>query len=129
MPVKMELCENDRVMYWVFTDPWEVADLTAHYDQAKINLDSALHKLHSLANVERSRRMPTGILQARKGPDWNHPNSGQVVLVGASPIIKGLFETIMILVHFKRVRMFDHEEEGWQYLRQLIAEENTEQEK
>jgi hypothetical protein len=123
MPVTLELRENGRVLYFTFIDPWEVSQVAALNLQSIAYLNSAKCKLYTFTDLRQARRIPSGLLSLRHGPDWSHPNSGQIAILGASPLLTTFAKIVFRLSGFERIRFFDAEEEAWAYLRQLIADE------
>ena len=124
MPVTLELRENDRVLYYTFIDTWEVSELTALYPQSMAYLHNASRKLYTLAVFPcRARPIPSGLLTLRYGPDWSHPNGGQIAVVGASALLRTFANFTFRLRGFEKTRFFDTEEEAWNHLRKLIADE------
>lgn len=124
MPVTMEFRENGQVAYYNLADPWETSDLTTWYPQDIEYRDSVSHVVHTFMNVSAVRRVPSNIIRARiAAPAFIHPNSGQLIMVGAKAFPKTVAETIFRLAHYERARFFDTEEEGWLYIRQLLANE------
>jgi hypothetical protein len=124
MPVTMELKENGHVAYYLFTEPWQTSDLTSLYPQDiahRNNVDFLVHTFMTLRNI---RNIPIDIISARRGaPAFTHPKSGQLVMVGAQLLARRTAEMIFRLAHYQRARFFDTEEQGWAYLRQIIAAE------
>src|SRR5882757_6085409 len=98
MPVTFEIRENDYVAYYVLSDPWEAHDLSALYPQDILFRNSVDHVVHTFMNV----------IAVRIGaPAFIHPNSGQLVMVGAQSFPKMMAETIFRLAHYQRARFFD----------------------
>src|SRR5258708_7797553 len=124
MPVTMEIRENGHVAYYVLTDPWETSDLTALYPQDIQYRNSVKHLVHTVMNISKVVRVPRNILRARSGaPAFIHPNSGQLVMIGAQAFPKLMAETIFRLAHYERAKFFDTKEEGGAYIRQIICKE------
>ncbi len=124
MPVTFEIRENDYVAYYVLSDPWEAHDLSALYPQDILFRNSVDHVVHTFMNVSAVRRVPPNVIHVRIGaPAFIHPNSGQLVMVGAQSFPKMMAETIFRLAHYQRARFFDTEADGWEYTRQLIKNE------
>jgi hypothetical protein len=120
----MEIRENGHVAYYRLTDPWETSDLTALYPQDIRFRDSVNHLVHTFMNVSSVRRVPSNVMRARLGaPAFIHPNSGQLIMVGAQSFPKTVAQTIFRVAHYDRAKFFDTEEEGWNYLRQFINAE------
>jgi len=123
MPVTFELQENGTVMYWKIEDPWKLSELLMYYKQAETIFNNSSHVIHSLVDVRYARQKPAGVLSARHSTTWHHPRSGQTAIVGASPVVKVMVETIFQLVRFNRARFFDSEVEARNYLLMLVAQE------
>ena len=127
MPVTFEFQENDRIMLWTFADPWTVPDLMSFYKQAEVVLNNAPHTIHSLIDFRQARQIPAGALKTRQTNTWDHPRSGQTIVVGAAPVLKKTLEVVFRIVRFDRLKFFDNEAEARAYLRDLIAQETEAQ--
>jgi hypothetical protein len=126
MPVSADFQEDGHVVVVTIADPWIGRDLTAIYPMEKPYFDKAKYKVHTLVNLSAAHTVPPGVIATRQGsPHLLHPNRGQVVVIGASNLIRTLAETAMRVVHFKGVRFFDTDAQGWAYLRDLIAKEKN----
>jgi hypothetical protein len=123
MPVTLEFRENGHVLHYIFSDPWEVGDLTALYPQSTAYLQNAPGKVHTLADVRDAHRLPSGLLTVRHGPDWSHENGGWIAVVGAMSLLKIFANIVFQLSQFDRVVFFDSEGEAWAYLRNAITAE------
>jgi hypothetical protein len=128
MPVTMEMRENNRISYWVFEDPWTVGELVKISKESNPIFENITHKFHTLTVVN-ARHIPTGVLQVRQIGSWSNPMSGELVIVNAPPVAKTIVEVLTRLVRFNRVRFFDTEVQGWQYLTDVLAEEDREKNK
>ncbi len=124
MPVTLEIRENGHVAYYVLADPWETTDLLSLYPKDIEYRSSVNHLVHTVMNISKVVRVPRNILRARSGaPAFVHPNSGQLVMIGAQTFPKLMAETIFRLAHYERAKFFDTKEEGWAYIRQFIDKE------
>ncbi len=123
MPITLELRENNLVFYWVFSDPWSVADLLPLSKQVRAHFDSTSHRTHTLANLRQTRHLPSNLLRIREIGTWDHPNSGQLVVVGAPAFAKTMLELIGRLVRFDRTHFYESEEAAWAFLRRAIAQD------
>src|SRR5258708_29689561 len=123
MPVTFELQENGTVLYWKIEDPWKLSELISYYKQAEVIFDNASHVIHSLVDVRYARQIPAGALSVRHSTTWHHPQIGQTAIVGASPLIRAMAETIFQLVRFNPARFFNSEAEARNYLLMLVAQE------
>src|SRR5690348_8221445 len=119
MPATVELRENGRVLYYVYSDPWTLADMEQVGKEATKLYDAASRKLHVYLDARKMKTVPTGVLRARNNPDMRHPNSGQIVIVGAARIIQVMAETVLKLTHVNRLKFYQDEQEGWAYLRSV----------
>lgn len=124
MPITVETREDGHVRYFVITDPWRTSDLIAQYPSDREYRDSVDFTVHMVMNVSKMKQIPPGLLVARKdAPALSHRRSGNLVMIGAGGFARIMAETIFKLAHYDRALFFDSEEEGWQYIRQAIAEE------
>ncbi len=123
MPVTLELQENGRVLIYTFVDPWEIGDLIALYPQSQEYLRTAQRKIYTLADVRRAKKIPSGILNLRHGPDWSHPNGGTVAIVGANGLLRTFASIVFRLSGFEHATYYDSVEEAWAYLRSVLSDE------
>lgn len=128
MPVTMEMRENNRVTYWAFADPWSVGELVHVSKQMKPIFDNSTRKIHTMT-VVMTRKIPAGVLRIREVSTWAHPMSGQLVVVNAPPVGISIVEVITRLARFDRVHFFNTEEQGWLFLREVLAEEDRQMDK
>jgi hypothetical protein len=123
MPLTVELRENGHVLYCRATDPLPVHEFKAAFIPQQEYLDQAKHKLHILVDLTQHKSPPPGaIASARQTPVWRHPNSGEIVVIGASAIMQALTSAITRLTHFDRLTVFPTEAKAWDYLRGVIKE-------
>ncbi len=123
MPASIELCEDGRILHYVFTGPWTLDDMVVVTPQGKAYYDQSSHKIHVLLDVTQARRVPPGVLTARNNPDLTHPNSGHIVVVGASGVVKAMGDLIVKAIGTRKVSFHENVDAAWAYLRSLIAEE------
>ncbi len=130
MPVILSFCEDGYVVYVAVEDPWAVNDILSLYEQEKAHYDKVSHKVHALYNLSKVRQMPTNALAAARGnPALYHPNRGQMAIVGAKSFTRTIAEIITRVARFDRIVFFDTDEQAWKYLRELIVEEQGEEQK
>src|SRR5262245_19319175 len=126
MPATVQLTENGRVLHYTFTDPWTTAEMENVANAAKRHYDAAKQKLHVLLDARKMRSVPSGVLRsARTNPDLRHPNSGRIAIVGATTLVQMFGETLMRLSHTEKAKFFKDEASAWQYLRTVIAQEDS----
>ena len=123
MPISLELVEDGHILYYVYSDPWTVEDLTSLTPRVMDYYNQASHKIHTLGDATKLRQVPPGALRVRSVPNLSHPNSGDIAIAGASLLVETISTTIFRLVHFNRVKFFQNADEAWAYLRTVIAEE------
>ena len=122
--ITMELVENGHVAHYKFSDPWTVSELVAFYPKEIAYRDAVKYKIHILADLTHAHRTPPNMLAARKGnPSLVYPNSGQLVLVGISPLYESIARTVFRLTHYTKAKLFLTESEALVYLREFIANE------
>ena len=126
MPVTVENREDGHVRYYVVTDPWKTSDLTAHYPGDRAYRDSVDFTVHMVMNVSKMKQIPPGLLAARKdAPALRHHRSGYLIMIGAGGFARVMAETIFKLAHYDRAVFFDTEQEGWDYIRKVLAEQKV----
>jgi hypothetical protein len=123
MPVTNKLAEDGHILYRVVSDPWQVEDLLCADEQVRVHYDHAEHKVHLLVNVSDVHRIPPAVFRLGRGMTITHPNSGHIILVGATTLTRRLSETVFRIAKFDRAHFFDVEEDAWTYLRQIVADE------
>lgn len=125
MPIRMELRENDHVMYYQVTDPWRFDEALAAY---KLNNDlrnQHSHTIHTIANLSATRHIPNDVLRLRLySPDLLHLRSGSVFLVGPSPFVKSIIDMIIRLLKTQKIHIVATEEDAWLAVRQLIESDD-----
>src|SRR5258708_30755278 len=85
MPITVELQENGRVIYAVFSHPYTLAEAVAGAEQEKRLRDQGSGVIHALINLSKSGKPPNGVLRvARYGPSFTHRSKGKIAVVGAN---------------------------------------------
>jgi hypothetical protein len=122
MPVELTFLENGRVAYYKMTEPWNVQAVTALYARDAEYRDSVEFKVHTIIDLTEIRRVPATILASRAGsPALQHPRRGHTLVVGAPAQLKTLIEVITRVARFDDAHLMDTLDEGWAYLREVIA--------
>ncbi len=119
MPVTVEQLDS-RVLLFSIIAPWTVDDLQGVYPQAQEYFDAATDKLFTIVNLTRLGVIPPGALRARVSPFVSHPNSGQILLVGANNFAKTMAEVVFKLTNFRKIMFFQNVDEAWAYIRPLL---------
>lgn len=122
MPVELDIIENGHILHYYITDPWTYEDYEPHLEREIQHRESVDHKVHNLLNA-RVRTVPTGALKVRSSPTFNHRTAGHVAIIGTSQIVRGFTQTIIRLANYDRLKFFDSEEQGLEYLRSIIQSE------
>jgi hypothetical protein len=123
MPVTLELVKG-RVVRLSLIAPWTVTELQSVYPKAQEYYDAATEKLFSIVNLTRLGNIPAGALRARSSPMLSHPNSGQVIIVGANDFASMMAEVVFKLTNFHNIKFSPTEDEAWAYLQPLLDKEN-----
>src|SRR5258708_14506833 len=124
MPVSLELIENGRVFRYVISDRWRISDFTATFPQAKAVLDAAQHPVHGVVNLYAAAKDPIGVLNIRKHPSFSHVNGGYTAFCHASLLARRVTETALRIARFHRYTFFNTEQEGMDFLCELMAQED-----
>ena len=124
MPVTVEIIENGHIMSYAITNPWTMSEFTVTYPDAKAYFDRAPFRVHSLVRLEFvGARPPPNVLRIREHPSFSHPNAGYVVFCGAPALAKVLTGAALQIVQFNRFRFVDSPDAGFQFLREIMAQE------
>jgi hypothetical protein len=125
MPATIELIEDNRVVYMVYTAPLTLQEIRDLYPLDQEYRDNAQHKVHTLIDIRNMGDIPPGILSTRYAPSHVHPNSGFVVVLGADARARILGDMMAIMQGENHFRFFDTEDEAWGFLRKAIAEDKA----
>jgi len=123
MPATVELLENNRVIYFNYTEPWTIDELNGVIEGAHTYMKNATQKLHMIANVRNIHSVPPQIFRTRNAPILSHVNSGNMAVVGAPSLVKTLSEALFRIASYKKSVFFNTEDEAWNYIRKLITSE------
>src|SRR5258708_19846529 len=105
MPVTVEQLDS-HVLRFSIISPWTVDELQSVYPQAQEYFDAATDKLFTIVNLTRLGVIPPGALRARVSPFVSHPNSGQILLVGANNFAKTMAEGVFKRTDFPHPTFF-----------------------
>lgn len=123
MGIKIMWDNDERtIMRYEFEARWSWADLYAASDEGTARLDSVDHRVDVIADLRGTSHLPGDFMQhAGRIAGGTHPHRGIVVVVGASPVLRGLSNTVGFLYRkaTKDLRFADSLEEA----RTLIAKE------
>ncbi len=123
MPLHKEFRENGHVVYIVVDDPWSAQDLHQSHAEDGCYFKEVKHTVHVFLHLK-SRRVPDRLFGTWKtAPMLSHRGSGQMIVVGASPELRHLIEGMFELTNYSRGHFFETEEEGWQYMREVLGAE------
>lgn len=121
MVAKLELREDNKIIYFLYEEPWSVEDIHRVNQEAMDYLNQASEDMHILINVERIRQIPSGILRARNVPTMSHPRCAHIVICGASTFVRSLSETIFKVTRYEKAKFFNTEAEAMNFLKDAIA--------
>jgi hypothetical protein len=122
MPVILSISEPENAVVLTVSDPWTVPELQNLYGEIESFMNnSPTKKVHTIVDMTRARRPPPGVLSSRlQTPVIHHPNSGLLVIIGASAFVRSLSDVVMRLMRFNRVQFV----ETWEDAR-LLLNSNT----
>jgi len=112
------------IIRYEFETRWSWGDLYAASDEGTALLDSVGHRVDFIADLRGTSHLPGDFMQhAGRIAGGTHPRRGIVVVVGASPVLRGLSNTVGFLFRkaTKDLRFADTLEEA----RTLIAAERV----
>lgn len=122
MPITVKLTYDDYVLYYEFTDPWDIPDLIAAFEEERRLRESVDHTLHSIIDFSQTHTLPRNWLQARHGPGLSHAKTGEMVCVGLSSGLKMMIDIILRLTNFKRMQLLSTLEEAHAYIGPLVEQ-------
>jgi len=117
----MQLREGGHVFLFVLTDPWTLEELNLKLSQDAEIRDSAKHTIHAIVDLSGIKEIPIGLMSTHKSPDLTHPTRGYVVVVGATPLLASLSQTIFRVAGFRQYVFKADLEAGLEFLRETIA--------
>ncbi len=122
MPITVKLTYDNYVLHYEFTDPWDIPDLIAAFEEERRLRESMDHTLHSIIDFSQTHTLPRNWLQARHGPGLSHAKTGEMVCVGLSSGLKMMIDIIMRLANFKRMKLLATLEEAHAYIVPLVEQ-------
>lgn len=126
MPVQVQLSDDQHYLIYEISEPLMMDDLMAAYKREGEIRDSMPHVVHSIVDMSQLRRIPVNWLTAKAGPGLTHPRSGEMLFVGVSVGLKMIVQTIMRIMNYKRMKLFDTREQAEAYMQRLIDQPNSE---
>lgn len=125
LPVEIQFSDDHRYIVYTITDPLNMNDLIAAYEQEKTFRDSVDHTVHSIVDMSRVSRIPPNWLTAKAGPGLTHPRSGVMLFVGLSSGLTIIIQTIMKIMRYSRMKAFKTRAEADAYMQELLREEEV----
>ncbi len=126
MPIQIEVIEEGFVLHYMISDPWDVPELLKTFEEERAYRDSVSHVVHSINDFSGARKIPANWWSARQGPGLTHPRSGEMVFIGLTPGFRLLLDAILKATRYKRVKVFNTADDGWEYIRHLAARSKLE---
>jgi hypothetical protein len=127
MPLTIEMHESNRILCLKYLAPLLLQEIFDIYPKDKAYRDAVNHKVHTYIDVRQMGEIPSGILSTRFAPGHLHPNSGYIVVVGASNHAQVLGAMMAQLQGENYFRFFDSEVEAWDFLNETIAKDKLEE--
>ncbi len=126
MPSKVELWENGRILYAYFASPLTKQEVDDAYKADQQFRDTATHGklIHTLVDNQKVTQVPINTLR-NLSPSFKHRNAGVIAIVAGKSFAYSVAKTAFRIAHFKRFKIFDTEDEALNYLKDLIAAEET----
>jgi hypothetical protein len=123
MPFTLTVAEQGHVLHVVYTDPWTLDDVRTVIARSEHYFNQVDFRVHTLVDISATRMTPS-MLGLRDVLILTHRNIGAVAIVGAARAYRIIVELIFQFYKLKHYGFFNSEDEGWCYLRKLIANEN-----
>jgi hypothetical protein len=84
---------NQTALRYTYEGSWNWDEFQQAHRQARLMLDTVDHKVDVIIDVVQTGILPNNILsRANSIPRDRHPNEGTVIIVGANPLIRFLYD-------------------------------------
>ncbi|MBX3083702.1 MAG: hypothetical protein KF716_18860 [Anaerolineae bacterium] len=121
MPVHMEIRNEGRLVYWDFSDPWDLAEALGLLKTVERHMSEATFPVYSFVDLRNARRIPSGVLGLPRLVNWHLPNGRDVVFVSNSHAIRAMVQLLFRLARSERYAVFDDYDQAWNLAQQLLA--------
>jgi hypothetical protein len=121
MPIQMRYNESERVIHYIATDPWTIDEMSEYTKQTKQILDAAPAPIFTLVDVSQAKALPQGAMRGRSNPEFTHPNSAGIVIVGASVLVRTISGLVAKLANMQNMVFFEKLDDAWEYIRNKSA--------
>ncbi len=125
MPIELSFHEDGHIIEYRLTEPLDISELSALFETDTQHRDSVDFTVHSITDCSQLRSLPRNWLGAKSGPGLHHPRSGEIVIVGVTPGLKVLVDTMMKIARFKRVKLVNTLNEARTYLHDVVTQEHA----
>jgi hypothetical protein len=94
MAIRVEWDDSDQnALRYTYEGSWNWDEFQQARKQARLLLDTVDHKVDVIIDVVQTGILPNNILsRANSIPRERHPNEGTIIIVGASPLIRFLYD-------------------------------------
>jgi hypothetical protein len=95
MPITTDWDNPEKtIIRYHYGGKWNLTEFYAAFETAHKMIDTVNHQVHLIIDVRNSNILPNGVLsQGRTAANRaKHPNQGIIVIVGASGLIRGMFD-------------------------------------
>jgi hypothetical protein len=125
VPIDLEVRENGHVLFCVLTEPWTIGEITSIFPHAREVRNRAPYTVHILVDLHTVNSTPRNVLDARLASELLHFNTGYTAIWYSSTLLKALSQIAFTLVRYDRARFFETEDGCWEWLRGIIAAEQS----
>jgi hypothetical protein len=94
MAIRVEWDDPDQTaLRYIYEGSWNWDEFQQAKKQARLLMDSVDHKVDVIIDVVQTGVLPNNILsRANSIPRERHPNEGIIIIVGANPLIRFLYD-------------------------------------
>ncbi|HLY25119.1 MAG TPA: hypothetical protein VKQ72_02190 [Aggregatilineales bacterium] len=125
MPITLESREDGWVVFYSLCTPISFQELSDLQEKDLQIRNAVNHTVHELIDVTGLTAIPDHPLRAWSFPSLSHPRAGTIVVVGGSNLVRSASQDIHQLAHLKPPAFVETLDEGWAFLRNLIAQEKA----
>lgn len=128
MPITTTLSDDGRILYLAITDPLTPAEVQQNRIDGAAYFASVPFQVHVLIDIRALKAINPNILNPATFANVTHQNHGLMAVVGASPMIRVIANSIMGALGYRRVRFYASIAEARDWLEARAAADKRDEE-
>jgi hypothetical protein len=120
MAIQQSSLDDGWILRYAIIGEWSAQDLFSINSQSKTLLDTLDHQVQLLIDMRAAKGMPGNLLDMRTNPEFGHPRTDQIVILGAGFMLKMALQTGARLMGANNMHFYDKEEDALRFLREYI---------